>query len=307
MRKILIAGATGYLGRYVTKEFKERGYWVRVLVRRKSLKKLEEVGPFLQPAIKEYIDDIFIGEITNIQTLHGLCEDIDIVFSSVGITRQRDKVSFMDVDYRGNKNLLELSVKTNVQKFIFISAFNAHLFPDLEIAKAREKFVEDLKGSGIEYAVIRPTGYFSDATEFLKMALSGRVYLIGKGENKINPIHGADLAKVCVDAVEDRKREIQVGGPIVYTYREIAELAFSVIGKEPKITSIPAAPLKLIVGMIRPFNKHYYTLAKFFLIAMQNDFVAPKTGIHNLKEYYEGFLAIQKQQITAGMRFAPLT
>ncbi len=290
MKRVLVAGATGYLGRYVAKEFKERGYWVRVLVRKKSLKKLEEVGPFLQPSIKEYIDDIFIGEITDIQTLQGLCKDIDIVFSSVGITRQKEKLSFMDVDYHGNKNLLELSLKTNVEKFIFVSAFNVHLFSDLEIAKARERFVEDLKCSGIEYAVIRPTGFFPDATEFLKMALSGRVYLVGKGENKINPIHGADLAKICVDAVENGRQEIPVGGPVVYTYREIAELAFSVIGRKPKITSIPVALLKLIVKAIRPFNRHYYTLAEFFLRAMQNDFVAPKTGTHSLKEYYEEFL-----------------
>ena len=290
MKRVLVAGATGYLGKYVTKEFKKYGYWVRALVREKSLNKLAETGPFLQPPVKEYIDDVFIGEITNIQTLHRLCEDIDIVFSSVGITRQRDKVSFMDVDYQGNKNLLELSLKTNVQKFIFVSVFNAQLLSDLGIANPREKFVEDLKNSDIDYAVIRPTGYFSDATEFLSMAQSGRVYIIGKGDNKINPIHGEDLAKVCVDAVEDRKREISAGGPIVYTYREIAELAFSVIGKEPRITSIPPALLKLIVELIHPFSKHYYTLAKFFLTAMQNDFVAPKTGMHNLKEYYEEFL-----------------
>ncbi len=290
MKKVLVAGATGYLGKYVTQEFKERGYWVRVLVREKSLNKLEEVGPFLQPPIKDYIDDIFIGEITEPRTLQGLCNDIDIVFSSVGITRQRDKVSFWDVDYRGNKNILELSLNAGVQKFIFVSAFNAHLFSKLEIAKAREKFVEDLKNSGIDYAVIRPTGYFSDATEFLNMAISGRVYLIGKGENKINPIHGADLAKVCVDAAEKGERDIPVGGPVVYTYRGIAELAFSVIGSKPKITSVPVTPLKLLVETIRPFNKHYYTLAKFFLTAMQNDFVAPQTGNHTLEKYYEEFL-----------------
>lgn len=290
MRKVLVVGATGYLGKFVTREFKERGYWVRVLVRKKSLKKLEEVGPFLQPAIKEYIDDIFVGEVTDIQTLQGLCKDIDIVFSSLGITRQRDKVSFQDVDYRGNKHVLELSLKSGVQKFIFISAFNAQLFMELEIARARENFVEDLRNSGIDYAVIRPTGFFSDATEFLKMALSGKVYLIGQGNHRINPIHGADLAKVCVDAGEQNQQEIPVGGPDVYTHREIAELAFSVVGKEPGIRSIPVAFIKFMVGLMRPFSKHYYTLVKFFLTAMQNDFVAPRTGIHHLKEYYEEFL-----------------
>ena len=39
MKRVLVAGATGYLGRYVVKEFKKQGYWVRALAR--SADKLE--------------------------------------------------------------------------------------------------------------------------------------------------------------------------------------------------------------------------------------------------------------------------
>ena len=138
--------------------------------------------------------------------------------------------------------------------------------------------------------MIRPTGFFSDASEFLRMALSGRVYLIGRGDRRINPIHGEDLAKVCVNAAEEEKREVPVGGPDVYTYREIAELAFSVAGREPKITSIPPKLASLLIEAIRPFSRHYYTLAKFFLIALQNDSVAPSTGVHHLEDYYRELL-----------------
>ena len=41
--KILVAGATGYLGRYVAQDFKRRGYWVRGLAR--TPEKLQSVGP----------------------------------------------------------------------------------------------------------------------------------------------------------------------------------------------------------------------------------------------------------------------
>ena len=289
MRRVVVAGATGYLGRFVAKEFKLRGYWVRVLSRKKSAKKLREVGRFLQPAIDKYVDEIFLGEVTNKESLKGLFDGIEIAFSSVGITRQKDKLSFMDVDYQGNRNLLDLALDAGVKKFIFVSAYNAHLF-DVEIAKAREKFVIELRDSGIDYSVVRPTGFYSDATEFLEMALKGRVYLVGRGDNRINPIHGADLARVCVDAVELDETDIPVGGPDVYTYRGIAELAFSVLGKKPRITSIPVSIVKGAVELLRPFNKHYYTLAKFFLIAMQNDFVAPSFGIHRLGDYYREVL-----------------
>lgn len=287
MQKVLVAGATGYLGKFVVQEFKKQGYWVRVLARNQSLKKLEETGRFLEPAVNDQIDEIFIGEVAKPETLYGLCDGIDIVFSSVGITRQRDKVSFMDVDYQGNKNILALALEASVKKFIFVSVFNAHLIEHL--ARPRELFVKQLENSGLDYTVIRPTGFFSDISEYLKMANSGRVYLIGEGKNKINPIHGADLAKVCVDAVTSQQCEIPVGGPVTYTHTEIAELAFSVLGKKPKITRIPAWLVNIIVKMIRLFSKHYYILAAFFTTAMQLDFDAPKIGTHTLKGFYEEF------------------
>lgn len=287
MKKVLVAGSTGYVGRFVVQEFKKQDYWVRVLVRNQSLEKLKEIGPFMEPAVNDQIDEIFVGEVTEPETLHGLCDGIDIVFSSIGITRQRDKVSFMDVDYGGNKNILDLALEASVKKFIFVSVFNAHLIEHL--AKPRELFVKELQNSGLDYTIIRPTGFFSDASEFLKMASSGRVYLIGEGKNKINPIYGADLAKVCVDAVGSQQHEISVGGPATYTYTEIAELAFSILGKTPKITRIPAGLANLVVKMIRPFSEHYYTLAAFFTTAAQLDFDAPKTGTHTLEAFYQEF------------------
>jgi len=285
MKKVLIAGSTGYLGKHVVKEFKKQGYWVRALAR--NPKKLEEIGPFLEPAVRDQVDEVFVGDVTKPETLTELCNGIDIVFSSVGITRQKEKFTFRDVDYQGNKNILDIARQKSVEKVIFVSIFNAHLFRHLEIVRCREDFVRELKYSGLKYTVVRPTGYFSDIGEFLRMARSGRVYLIGNGKNKINPIHGADLAKACVDAVVDNKHEVQVGGPDTYTAEEIAEIAFSVLGEKAKITRMPAYLISLGVKIIRPFNKHKSNLIEFIMITQQNDMVAPAIGKHTLKSYFE--------------------
>ena len=283
MHKVLVAGATGYLGRFVVQAFKQKGYWVRALARKAQ--KLEQAGPFLEPAVKDQADEVFLGEVTQPETLKGVCEDIDIVLSSIGITRQRDKVSFMQVDYQGNINLLNLAKQAGVKKFVFVSVFKADMIPNL--AAARELFVSDLKQSGIDYAVVRPTGYFSDMSETLKMARSGRVYLLGNGQNKINPIHGADLADVCVAAASENDKDISVGGPHTYTHQDIAELAFAVLGKTPKITKIPIWTVNLALTFIRPFSSHYHTIGSFFATVMQNDFDAPKAGQHAPRDYYQ--------------------
>ena len=137
------------------------------------------------------------------------------------------------------------------------------------------------------HAVVCPTGFFNDMSEFLKMAKGGTVYLIGDGQRKLNPIHGADLAKVCVDAVTSQETEIPVGGPVTYSYREIAELAFTVMGKPPRIRRVPVWLVKAVLPLIRLFNKRYYSVAAGIATITQNDFVAPQVGTHTLKEFYE--------------------
>jgi uncharacterized protein YbjT (DUF2867 family) len=99
MKRVLIAGATGYLGKFAVQAFKERGYHVRVLTR--GEKRLSEPGPFTAPALSEDdVDEIFVGEITKPETLSALMDGIDLVFSSVGISRQRDRLTFEQVDYQ---------------------------------------------------------------------------------------------------------------------------------------------------------------------------------------------------------------
>ena len=135
MKKILVGGATGYLGRYLIMELKKQGYWVRALAR--SASKLNDLN--------ECIDEVFEGEVTRPESLSGLCEGIDVVISVIGITRQKDGLTYMDVDYQGNKNLLDLAMQHNVSKFLYISVINAHLMKDLKMIQAKERFVDELK------------------------------------------------------------------------------------------------------------------------------------------------------------------
>jgi uncharacterized protein YbjT (DUF2867 family) len=230
------------------------------------------------------VDEVVRAEVTLPETLAGVCEGIDVVFSSVGITRQKGRLTFKDVDYRGNQNLLEVALKAGVQKFVYVSVFNGRNMLDLAIVKAHEDFVEALKSSGMDHAVIRPTGFFSDMEEYLKMAKRGRVYLIGSGRNRINPIHGADLAVTCVEAVSGTAKEIDVGGPEVLSHREIAEIALRCSGKKPRISTVPVWIMRSVVAFTRLFNRHQGELLAFFTRAMSSEAVAPATGIHRLED-----------------------
>ncbi len=277
MKKVLVGGATGYLGRNVVKTLKDRGYWVRALGRSEAR---------LDP-IKEYADELFIGEVTDPDSLDGLCEDIDVVFSSVGITRQKDGLTYEDVDFQGNRNLLTIAEGSGVTRFVYVHVLNADALQHVAMVRAKQAFVDELERSAIRHTVICPTGFFSDMEEFLKMARSGRVYLFGNGSNRINPIHGADLAEVCVDVLHSSKLQLDVGGPEVFTYREIAELAFEVLDKPAKITCLPSKLIAAAIGAVRWITPvKTYGPIQFLSTVMTMDVVGETYGQRRLVDHF---------------------
>lgn len=276
--KVLLAGATGYLGKFIAKELIKQGFDTNVIVRDKKR--------FLESNI--VVNNIYEAEVTRKETLEKCFNNIDIVISTVGITRQKDKLTYMDVDYRANKHLLDLAIKNGVKKFIYVSVLNGEKLKHTDICFAKEKFVDELKSSGIEYCVIRPSGFFSDMTEFYNMAKKGRIYLFGDGKYKSNPIHGEDLAKVCVNAISRNDKETNVGGPEILTQEEIAKIAFDSLRRKSKITYIPdwIRKLSLKVGKVI-LPQYSYGPFDFFMNVMAMDMVGKRYGNKNLYNYFK--------------------
>jgi len=290
--RVLVAGATGYLGKFAVQAFEQSGYWVRALTRDEQ--RLRLPGPFTAPGIGEdEVDEVFVGELTDPTSLAGLMDGIDIVFSCVGISRQRDRLTFEQVDHQCNHTLIDMALQSGVQKFVYVSMHGAAK-PDLArlaITIAHEKVVEELKSSGLDYRIVRPCGYFSDMGALMKMAKKGRSFLVGDGSNKMSPIHGRDLAGACVGATEGDALEVEVGGPEVMTQREAALLAFDVLQKRPKITVIPRWAAGGLVRCVRLLSKQFGDLAEFIVVAGDVDGVGPPVGTTTLRTYFERLAA----------------
>ena len=111
--RILIAGATGYVGGHILNELKRRHYFVRAVV----------INPGKLKKIYVHADEVFEAEITRAQTLVNCCDTIDTVITSVGIARQKDGLTYMDVDYQANLNLLNEAKKSGVKRFILYFYF----------------------------------------------------------------------------------------------------------------------------------------------------------------------------------------
>ncbi|WP_320036384.1 SDR family oxidoreductase [Halarcobacter sp.] len=275
---ICLVGATGYLGQHLAKEMNSRKINPIILTRRWN----EGFDSIIKTKYVYQVD--FTNPASLSQKLHG----VDIVISTLGITRQKDNLTYMDVDYQANLNILNEAINCGVKKFIYISALNGDKLKNIKIFEAKEKFVEQLKKSNLEYLIIRPNGFYSDMKDFLQMADSGRVYLFGKGDKKLNPIDGTDLAKFCLDSIDLKNQELEVGGPIIYSHKEVANLAFKILNKKPEITYLPDFLRKFILKILPIFlSSKTYGPIEFFLSVMGIDMIAPKEGKYTLESFYK--------------------
>ena len=275
--KIIVAGATGYLGSHIVKVLQYSDHVFQAIARNRT--KLSKIG------VDD--DEIIIAAVTKPETLAGKLEGADLLISTVGITRQKDGLTYMDVDYQANLNLLNEARKAGIRKFIYVSAINGQSMRHLRIMAAKERFVDELKNSGMEYLVVRPNGFFSDMRDFLDMAKKGKVYLFGDGEYKLNPIHGKDLAAFIIENVDSPANDLEVGGPDVLTQNEIGELALKAFFMPVKIVHIPDWVRKMIITLLRTFtSSKFYGPYEFFLTMMAQDNIAPRNGVYRLKTFF---------------------
>lgn len=280
MKRVFIAGATGYLGRHLCAEYQRHGWYVIALVRKST------------QALAIAADQLVEAQATDPASLSGVMAGTDLVVSSLGITRQTDGLGYWDVDYKANLNLLREAEDAGVARFAYIHVLRAGDMAQVPMVAAKSAFVAELQRSAIASTVIAPTGYFSDMGDVLTMARSGRVWLFGDGGKRINPIHGADLASATAEAIEAGVGWLDVGGPDVFTQRELAELAFACLGTSPRITMLPDITRRIALRLLPLFTPRRISgPARFFLSALALNMVGECHGTRRLKDHFTDSIA----------------
>ncbi|MBR5789133.1 MAG: NmrA family NAD(P)-binding protein, partial [Lachnospiraceae bacterium] len=180
-------------------------------------------------------------DVTNPEALVGLCDCADVVITTVGLTKTSATVTNYQIDYQGNLNLLNEAKKAGVKNFAYISVIKADKAPDVPMLHAKYLFEEELKKSGLQYCIYRPTGYFYDIVKVFKpMIEKGEVTLLGKKPVHANVISTEDFAEFIVKHMCDDNKCYNVGGKETYSYEEIANMCFEAAGKPVVIKRAPS-------------------------------------------------------------------
>lgn len=285
-KTVVIAGATGYAGRHLVEEYVARGWKVLALTRR----------PMEEPSTDATITWVSV-QVTDPASLRGIMDGADLVVSALGITRQRDGLTYRDVDFQANVNLLEEAMRAKVPRFCYIHVLKAEQMLNAPGVRAKHDFVQRLQQeTTIQSTVVCPSGFFSDMRDFLDMAKQGRVWLFGDGSNTINPIHGADLAKATVVAVEAQKASFNVGGPEIFSHKQLAELAFQCLHKQPRISHLWDGIRRFLLTALPWVTPSSISgPGIFFLTAMGiRDMTGECHGTHKLNDYYMELIEDEK-------------
>lgn len=278
MKKVILFGATGNLGKHIAQELISKGYQLTVVVR--DLKKAKGI-----------FDDktkLVIADVCNKSTLVDICQNQEIVVSALGKSvspNDKIKPGFEEVDFTGNMNILKEAIKSNVKKFVYFSAFQAEKYLHLTYFNVHHRFSEELKISGIDYSIIKPPAIFSAFIDMMDMAKKGQLVTIGKGDKKTNPIFEGDLSKICVRSIAENNVTIEAGGRLVYTRKELNSIVQKEVDKSKQVRQIPLGLFKAAFPILKVFNKNLYDKFAFFIEVMQHDTIAPQMGELSFEEY----------------------
>ncbi len=284
---VLLAGATGTLGRCLLDELVQRGETVRALVRSDARAATLTTAP-TEVAVADLADP---GA-----DLDGACRAAQTVISVAGLSCTTRKLPergrFMPVNFEGNRRLLEAAIRAGAQRFLYVSILQAPRLRQLEYIDAHERFVELLQASPIQSTIVRANGFFAGYLELLDLVASpGPGTLIGKGDAKDNPIHEADLAVACLDALDRGEREADVGGPQTFTRREQLELAYEISGRRPRIVKLPAGVARASATLLLPIDARRAQVIRFLTAICLIDMVGPAFGQRRLGDYLKAAVA----------------
>ncbi|MBN1547332.1 MAG: NAD(P)H-binding protein [Syntrophaceae bacterium] len=285
---ILVAGAGGELGREIVAALNRRGIVPDGLVY--SEREFERVE---YPLARKLCCDV-----TKPHQLEAICKTVDIVISTIGITRLQAEITHMDVDYQGNLNLLEAAKKENVRKFVFISpAGTDQGYKRVPLYAAKYLFEERLRECGLSWLIFHSGGFYKDLADYGKSEAYGRSCVINGGMNRFTPIAISELAEIMVeDTLKEDNKIIEVGGPDDLSWTDVCRICSEALEKRARFVNVPAWFCRFVLLVIKPFSHKYHSMGQLLLYASTHDLLSPKRGklrfIDYVRQYYTAVITV---------------
>jgi uncharacterized protein YbjT (DUF2867 family) len=240
-RIVTVFGGSGFIGRYLVQRLARHGWIVRVAVRR------PDRALFLKPMGA-------VGQITPIAaslrhegSVAAAVAGADAVVNLVGILHGRGANSFTAIHVEGAARVARAARAASARTFVQMSALGADSNSPAEYGRSKAAGERAVREVFPAAAIARPSIVFGPEDDFFNrfatMArFSPALPLIGGGHTRFQPVHVGDVADALLRLVEDPAtagRIYELGGPRVYSFRELLELMLREIGRRRLLVSVP--------------------------------------------------------------------
>src|SRR5437762_10802390 len=240
-RRTAVLGGSGFIGRYIVKRLAARGEVVAVGCRNaeeaKFLKLMGDVGQIATL-------NVAIGDE---RLLPAFLAGNDALVNCVGILRESRSQTFELVHHTGPARLAGLAREAGIERLVHISAIGAD--PRSTSAYARTKAAGEraVRDAFPTVTIVRPSVVFGPEDQFFNrfaaMAMISPVLpLIGGGETRFQPVYVGDVADAGVKCLADSAtagQTYELGGPKIYTFRELLELLLDEIRRKRLLIDLP--------------------------------------------------------------------
>jgi len=252
--KVLLTGATGFIGSFLAEQLLEKGYEVRCLVRTSSN--------------LQWIADLDIechyGSLDDVDSLKRGLQEVDYVFHLAGLTKAMSADEFNEANVLGTKNLLQVILENNIKlkRFVFVSSqaaagpsptiepIDEQTIPSPVTPYGRSKLdAEQLVlsvGKRIPVTIVRPPAVYGprdkDVLEFFKAANFGMIPKLGGREKYVSMIHVRDLVRGIFLAGIRKKAEGKIyflANPQPYSWETIAKITLRILQKKALRVPVP--------------------------------------------------------------------
>mgnify|MGYP002780891264 CR=1 FL=1 len=240
MAKILLTGATGFLGSHIAEVLVQHGFTVRCTVRpSSSLKWLEHLNT-------EKINVNFNDE----ASLQKACEGVDVVIHNAGITRAKNDAEFFEVNTHATERLAKAAITARVSRFIFISSLEARGpdgFSTTISAYGKSKLEAERRLSNlqndIEVILLRPAGVYGPRdTDLLTLfQLANYGFLTVPATNgRLQPVHGRDVAEAVLATIQSKAQlgPFEIAEANTYSWQDMADMLEVAMSKKLRVLRI---------------------------------------------------------------------
>ena len=240
-RRTAVLGGSGFIGRYVVKRLAARGEVIAVGCRNaeaaKFLKPLGDVGQIVPL-------NVGIGDEA---LLPAFLSGNDSLVNSVGILQESGAQTFELVHHTGPARLARFAREAGVERFVHISAIGADLRSFSAYARTKAAGEQAVRDAFPTVTILRPSVVFGPEDQFFNRfaamaTISPVLPLIGGGETRFQPVYVGDVADAVVECLENPAtagRVYELGGPKIYSFREVLELVQGEIRRKRRFVDLP--------------------------------------------------------------------